>query len=147
MPIYHCDVAPGVLTDEIKSALAQEITRIHVEATQAPRAFVHVIFRELPAGTHFRAGQEDTKFSFIHGNIRSGRTRDVRQRMLGEISDSWSRLTGQPALQLIVDLAQTDASEIMEAGLIVPEPGQEMAWFEQHRDQLSEFAPQGVHGL
>lgn len=147
MPIYTCDAAPGVLTDEIKSALAQEITRIHVEATQAPPSFVHVIFRELPAGTHFKAGEQDTKFSFIHGNIRSGRTLDVRQRMLREISDSWSRLTGQPAVQLLVDLAQTDASEIMEAGLILPDPGQEMAWFEQHRDQLSELAPDGVHGL
>jgi hypothetical protein len=35
----------------------------------------------------------------------------------------------------------------MEAGLILPEPGQEMAWFEQHRDQLAELAAEGVHGL
>ena len=147
MPIYQCDAAPGVLTDKIKSALAQEITRIHVEATHAPRSFVHVIFRELPAGTHFKAGEEDTKFSFVNGNIRSGRALDVRQQILREISDSWSRLTGQPAGHLMISLSQLDASDVMEAGLILPEPGQEMAWFEQHRDQLGELAPEGVHGL
>ena len=147
MPIYTCDAAPGILTDEIKSALAQEITRIHVEATQAPPSFVHVIFRELPAGTHFKAGEEDTKFSFVNGNIRSGRPLDVRQQILREISDAWVRLTGQPAVQLVIALSQLDASDGMEAGLILPEPGQEMAWFEQHRDQLAELAPEGVHGL
>jgi phenylpyruvate tautomerase PptA (4-oxalocrotonate tautomerase family) len=147
VPIYQCDAAPGVLTDQIKSALAEEITRIHVAATQAPRSFVHVIFRELPAGTHFKAGQDDAAHSFIQGHIRSGRTLDVRQRMLQEISDSWSRLTGQPAAQLLVSLTQTDAAEIMEAGLILPEPGQEMAWFEEHKELLSDLAPEGVHGL
>jgi hypothetical protein len=35
----------------------------------------------------------------------------------------------------------------MEAGLILPEPGQEMAWFEEHKDRLSELAPEGVRGL
>lgn len=147
MPIYRCDAAPGVLTDEIKSAIAQEITRIHVEATRAPRSFVHVIFRELPAGTHYKGGEEDATFSFVSGNVRAGRTLEVRHRILREISDSWSRLTGQPATQLMIALAQIDASDVMEAGLILPEPGQETAWFDQHRDQLSELAPDGVHGL
>jgi len=147
MPIYRCDAAPGVLSEEIKSAIAQEITRIHVEATQAPRSFVHVIFRELPAGTHYKAGEEDTSFSFVSGNVRAGRTLEVVQRILREISDSWSRLTGQPATQLMIALSPTDASYIMEAGLILPEPGQESAWFDQHRDQLSGLAPDGVHGL
>jgi phenylpyruvate tautomerase PptA (4-oxalocrotonate tautomerase family) len=147
MPIYQCDAAPGVLTDEIKSAIAQEITRIHVEATKAPRSFVHVIFREVPAGTHYKAGEEDATFSFVRGNIRAGRTLDVRQRILQEISDSWSRLTGQPATQLMVTVSQLDASNVMEAGLILPEPGQEEAWFDQHRDRLSGLAPDGVPGL
>ena len=47
----------------------------------------------------------------------------------------------------MIGLAQTDASDVMEAGLILPGPGQETAWSDQHRDQLSELAPDGVHGL
>ena len=47
----------------------------------------------------------------------------------------------------MISLSQTDASDATEAGLILPEPGQEMTWFEQHRDQLSELAPEGEHGL
>jgi phenylpyruvate tautomerase PptA (4-oxalocrotonate tautomerase family) len=147
MPIYRCDAAPGVLTGEIKSAIAQEITRIHVEATRAPRSFVHVIFRELPPGTHYKGGEEDASYSIIRCGVRAGRTLEVRQRILQEISDSWSRLTGQPATQLMLSLSQTDASDVMEAGLILPEPGQETAWFDHHRDQLSGLAPDGVHGL
>jgi hypothetical protein len=74
----------------------------------------------------------------------AGRIEDSFRR---QISDSWSRLTGQPATQLMISLSQTDASDIMEAGLILPEPGQESAWFNQHRDQLSGLAPDGVRGL
>jgi hypothetical protein len=38
---------------------------------------------------------------------------------------------------LIVGLTEVDASSVMEAGLIFPQPGQEAEWLEQNRDKLA----------
>lgn len=43
MPIYQC-AAPR----EWKARVAAAITDAHVEATGAPRVFVHVFFNEMP---------------------------------------------------------------------------------------------------
>lgn len=39
-----------MLTDDMKARVAAAITDAHVEATGAPRVFVHVFFHELPPG-------------------------------------------------------------------------------------------------
>jgi hypothetical protein len=63
------------------------------------------------------------------------------------IVQSWTNLTGQAADQLLVNLHETDASMAMEAGIILPQPGQEAEWFDEHRAQLGRLAPDGVQGL
>jgi hypothetical protein len=35
----------------------------------------------------------------------------------------------------------------MEAGLILPQPGEEVAWFEHNRAHLAALAPGGIKGL
>lgn len=50
MPIYQCSAPYGMLTDDMKARVAAAITDAHVEATGAPRVFVHVFFHELPPG-------------------------------------------------------------------------------------------------
>ena len=49
----------------------------------------------------------------------------------------WRRVTGQPEQELIVGPTELDASSVMEAGLIFPQPGQEEAWLDQNRDKLA----------
>ena len=49
----------------------------------------------------------------------------------------WRRVTGPPEQELIVGLTELDASSVMEAGMILPQPGQEEAWPEQNRDKLA----------
>jgi phenylpyruvate tautomerase PptA (4-oxalocrotonate tautomerase family) len=89
---------------------AKEITRLHCEATQAPPSFVHVLFQELTAGAHYLGGQLDTKTTWINGLIRAGRPLAVRQQMMKNICQSWTKLTGQPVDQPLVNLHETDAS-------------------------------------
>jgi phenylpyruvate tautomerase PptA (4-oxalocrotonate tautomerase family) len=48
MPVYQCATAKR-LSPETKAAIAREITRIHIEFTGAPEAFVNVVFSDLPA--------------------------------------------------------------------------------------------------
>ena len=35
----------------------------------------------------------------------------------------------------------------MEAGVILPQPGEEAAWFEHNRAHFSALAPDGIKGL
>jgi hypothetical protein len=37
MPIYHCTSPGGLLSDSTRENIAKEITRIHCDATGAPR--------------------------------------------------------------------------------------------------------------
>ena len=41
--------------------------------------------------------------------------------------------------ELIVALTETDPANVMEAGLIFPEPGQEEQWFDQNRAKLTQL--------
>jgi phenylpyruvate tautomerase PptA (4-oxalocrotonate tautomerase family) len=136
MPVYQCIAQEGSLTDESRAEIAGEITRLHSEATGAPRSFVNVLFVDVPRGRMFTAG-EPSATSIIAGTIRAGRTLEVRQQLLADLSEMWIRVTGQPERELIVGLTELDASSAMEAGLIFPQPGQEAEWFEQNRDKLA----------
>ena len=44
---------------------------------------------------------------------------------------------GQADQELVVGLTDLDASSVIEAGLIFPQPGQEAEWLEQNRDKLA----------
>jgi hypothetical protein len=96
---------------------------------------------------HYTAGEPDTHTTLINGTIRAGRSLAVRQNLMKAISQSWSSLTGQPEEQLLITITDADASTVMEAGLILPQPGEEAAWFEHNRAQLSALAPDGIKGL
>jgi phenylpyruvate tautomerase PptA (4-oxalocrotonate tautomerase family) len=144
MPVYQCFVPPGVMSESLRPQIAEEITRLHIEATGAPRAFVHVNFLDLPAGAHFSAGTLDPHITFIHGLIRAGRPLEVRQKLAKKISAAWSRLTGQPEKQLVLNLTDIDPSTVMEYGLILPRPGAEAEWFKTNREALGGIEGTGI---
>jgi hypothetical protein len=60
-----------------------------------------------------------------YGAIRLGRDVTTRQGILRELSQLWTRLTGQPEEQLLISLWENQAENAMEGGLIFPEIGQE----------------------
>ncbi|MFD4592760.1 tautomerase family protein [Streptomyces rubiginosohelvolus] len=142
MPLYRCITPAGRLTDDVRRAVAAEITRIHVEATGAPAAFAHVMFVDAPAGRHFTAGEIDDRTTLIEGTLRASRPLSTRQTMMRSLADSWSRLTGQPEGEIIVSITERDAGEIMEGGLILPAVGEEAAWLSENHERLTTLAPQ-----
>ena len=147
MPMYQCFAPAGTVPDAVRPQIAKEITRLHVEATNAPPSFVHVIILDVPPGAHYTAGKPDTHTTLISGTIRAGRSLAVRQNLMKAISQSWSRLTGQPEEHLLINITEVEASTVMEVGLILPEPGEEATWFDNNRARLSALAPDGVRGL
>jgi phenylpyruvate tautomerase PptA (4-oxalocrotonate tautomerase family) len=144
MPIYQCSAQRGLLTEDMKARIATAITDAHVEATGAPRVFVHVFFNELPPGIAYSAGEPDTNISGITGAIREGRTLDVKQALIKRITASWSEITGQPAKQVVAGLNEIDSDVSMEYGLILPHPGGETAWFADNADALDGIQGTGL---
>ena len=138
MPVYQC-AASGSLTPEMRAAIAKEFTRIHVEFTGAPEPFVNIVFSDLPLGSHYLAGKVRENGAFINAIVRAGRTLETRQALLKSLSAAWSRLTGQPERNLVLRVEEAQASTIMEAGLIMPEPGAEAAWLEANKAALGEM--------
>jgi len=47
MPIYQCFSPEGRLDESARSSLAEEITRIHCDATGIPRSYVNVMFTDV----------------------------------------------------------------------------------------------------
>ena len=138
MPIYQC-VTSKALNPETKAAVAKEFTRIHVQSTGAPEPFVNIVFSDLPLGSHYLAGAVRENGTLINAIVRAGRTLEVRQALLKSLSAAWSRLTGQPERNLVIKVEEADASTIMEAGLIMPRPGEEAAWLEANKAVLGEL--------
>lgn len=144
MPIYQCSAPTGLLTDSMKAQIATAITDAHVEATGAPRVFVHVFFNELPPGVAYSAGEIDTKISGIQGAIRAGRPLAVKQKLIKRISASWSAITGQPEKQILAGLSEIDSDISLEYGLILPHPGDETEWFTVNKDALGGIQGTGL---
>jgi phenylpyruvate tautomerase PptA (4-oxalocrotonate tautomerase family) len=124
MPIYQCTSPEGLLDESARVKLAEEITRIHCGATGVPPSFVNVMFLDVPSGRYFVAGKPSTH-SVLNGAIRVGRDLGTRQRILRELSQMWTRLTGQPEEELLISLWENRAENVMEGGSVFPEIGQE----------------------
>jgi phenylpyruvate tautomerase PptA (4-oxalocrotonate tautomerase family) len=138
MPVYQCYSPKGLLTKSVKAKIAEEITSIHCNATGAPELYVNVLFQETSDGDCFVAGQPSTN-SYIFGAIRHGRELATRQGMLRDLSEMWTRLTGQSDAEVLIALNEVDPQNAMEAGLILPEPGSEQQWFDENRARLTEL--------
>ena len=89
MPIYQVAYQHGLLDDAKRALVARAITDAHVEATGAPRVFVHIFFDELPPGTCYSADGVDRHITGIQGAIRQGRSLEVRQLLLRRITAAW----------------------------------------------------------
>ena len=81
MPIYQCISPEGVLDESQRENIAGEITRIHCDATGAPRSFVNVVFQDMQNGRVFTGASRSTH-SIVFGDIRAGRDVATRHAML-----------------------------------------------------------------
>lgn len=134
MPQYHCLVQTIRWSAEQKSALAKAITAVHCEVTGAPRHFVHVLFCEIPIGDWFTSAQH-SQFSIINAYIRAGRTDQQKAELMSQISRRWSEVTGQSERELVITVTDVRPEHWMEAGHLMPKPGEEKEWFEKLRKE------------
>ncbi len=128
MPLYRFALREGTTSEAQRARIAKEVVRIHCDVTGAPPSFVHAFFDEmtpeaLPPG----------KAAFVLGTIRAGRSDEQKARIVAELTAVLSEVIGQPADAVGVVTADVPSKWNMEGGELLPEPGEEAAWLERHR--------------
>jgi len=123
MPVYNCTAPAGSISMQTRKKIATAITDVHCKSTNAPRSFVHVFFRETTNGGSETSGV-DTPF-FIDGVNRAGREANVVLELKSELRKAYSDIAGVPVDQVGARISEVPASWVMEAGAILPEPGEE----------------------
>ncbi|GCE21991.1 tautomerase family protein [Dictyobacter kobayashii] len=131
MPLYTCITQEGTLSTEQRAFIATEITRIHTTYTGAPASFVRVIFETVAPESIFASGRPAVN-AFILGIIRAGRSTEVRAQLQNDLWTMYKNVTGLTDEQLFLAVIEVPASNAMELGAILPEPGHEADWFTSH---------------
>lgn len=133
MPLYLTNTTAGAINDAAKEQIAADITRIHCEATDAPANFVHAFFVE--EAEHMPLGN---KSAMLVGTIRAGRNRAQKAQIETQMREAICTHSGFALDDVVVEIRDTPASWVMEGGEIMPEPGEEAAWFAAHGKQMDE---------
>lgn len=135
MPFYNCITRRDLLSQKEKEQIAIEITDMHCELTGAPRQFVHVVFNHFESSDAFTAAGS-SEFSFIRAALRAGRPPDVKLEILNRISEIWARIVKNAKPEnLLVSIAETPLGNIMESGLLLPDPKDDIEWMKKHNFQ------------
>lgn len=139
MPTYVCSVPPKLLSDAQKAQIAQAITKRHHEATGAPSFFVQVQIDESPAKVRFLGGSPADAHIWIRADIRAGRSEDVRQKLMLSIMKDVSSIAGVNEQDIWVYLCNLAPTDMVEFGHVLPQPGQEQAWFQSLPAELQRY--------
>ncbi|MEH6636107.1 MAG: tautomerase family protein [Halioglobus sp.] len=124
MPLYRVFTRSDEFDQETKSSVAKSITETHCGLTGAPKEFVHVFYIE--------SDQVEKGSVEVLGAIRSGRSEEIVNGIIRKIQDAILSTAGLPREKIKVQLMGVLAKWVMEAGAIMPEPGEEADWFAKH---------------
>jgi phenylpyruvate tautomerase PptA (4-oxalocrotonate tautomerase family) len=112
---------------------------IHHEVAIAPRYFVQVVFAELTANSIFLAGEPaPAGHVWIRADIRAGRTPEQKRELLQRITTEVGRTLGTSPEHVWVYICDIPGPNIAEYGRVLPNPGEEEAWFAQLPGNLRE---------
>ena len=128
MPIYTCTTSESTLDGDTKAALAREIGRIHAAINHVPSTYVNVVFHELAKENLYTDGVPASPV-LVSGWVRAGHPEAETTRLATEIADAVTRITGVSAERVLVVIQSSPARFAVEGGRVLPEPGEEQAWF------------------
>ena len=130
MPTYVCWTRAGQLSLDQRQRVAKSITEIHHDLTLTPRFLVQVIFNELEPHSHYIGGAEaEPDHIWIRADIRAGRTQEQKGRLLTRIVDDVCAISDVPRENVWACISDIPGTSIVEYGHILPQPGEEDAWF------------------
>ena len=122
MPFYTAITEDGFVSDEKKTKIAKEITRIHTTVMKVPSNFVRVVFLSYPKGSGYAAG-EKVSAAVLSCVLRGGHTDGEKTDMLKQRWSMFQDLTGIPTDQLAISLQEIPSSNAMEMGQIMQAVG------------------------
>jgi phenylpyruvate tautomerase PptA (4-oxalocrotonate tautomerase family) len=129
MPTYTVTSANLALTTDQEAAIAASITRAHHEATGAPAFFAQVIFNRIDSGRHYIGGKAYlAQHLFVHGLIRAGRSADIKAALIKDIAAKVHAIAGIAPEDVWVYVQDIPATQMVEFGRVLPQPGEEGAW-------------------
>lgn len=120
MPLYTVSTQSGVLTDQNKLALAEELTAFHCTYAGVPRPWVHVIFQEYAAGNGFSAGKAAAAVALTL-LIRTGRSVEYKRGLIKRLWEILQNATRAPDDQIVIGITEVPPSQAMEMGQVMPE--------------------------
>ena len=124
MPLYRVFTQSNEFDAQTKLSVAKSITATHCGLTGAPKEFVHVFYIE--------SDQVEKGTVEVLGALRSGRSEEVENAIIAKIQDAILPIADMSRDKIKVGLMGIVAKWVMEAGAIMPEPGEEADWFEKH---------------
>jgi phenylpyruvate tautomerase PptA (4-oxalocrotonate tautomerase family) len=129
MPTYTVTAPEGCLTQEKRSKISREITRVHTETTGAPTYFAQVIFHDVAPGKYFVGGMPlHGPQVFVNGQIRAGRTAESKDALISQMLAAVADAAGLPANHIWVYISDLIPRQMAEFGNVLPEPGDEAGW-------------------
>jgi phenylpyruvate tautomerase PptA (4-oxalocrotonate tautomerase family) len=132
--IYYAGIS---LNTHQKFTLAQAITRVHANVTGAEAYFAQTIFKELDLHDCFIGGVLlDQPHIFLSGQIRLGRSEQVKKQLLVEIEIAIQMTTKLASHQIWAYLDELAPSLMIEYGQILPPVGNDKVWFSTLPDSV-----------
>ncbi|MEM7136054.1 MAG: tautomerase family protein [Myxococcota bacterium] len=124
MPLYQISTREP-LNPKVKADVAMMITDVHCKHTGAPRTFVNVMFVN-------RVPLSPATDLHVFGSVRGGRTLQTNDNVEEDMVAQLAALTGVDLRKIEFMIFPIPASHVMEGGVVLPEPGEEASWLEQH---------------
>ena len=139
MPTYTVTHSSLYLNPEQKNQIATGITDVHYRVTGANRYFAQVIFNEKSEENHFMGGKTISEPQlFLHGEIRSGRTEEVKKKLILDLRDVLIKASGLDKTNVWVYIIDLLPNQMIEYGEILPESGKEKEWYANLSPDLKE---------
>jgi phenylpyruvate tautomerase PptA (4-oxalocrotonate tautomerase family) len=130
MATYSVYFAGLSLTTHQKYTLAQAITKIHADVTGAEAYFAQVIFKQLDLHDCFIGGALlDEPHIFLNGQIRGGRSVEIKKRLLVELEAAIQRTSKLAGHQIWAYIDEITPGQMIEYGKILPAVGDDSIWF------------------
>ena len=137
MPTYTVTNSNFNLTSKQQKNLAEGITKVHNVVTGANTYFAQVIFNKTKKNNHFMGGKKVKEPSiFLLGQIRAGRTKIVKDKLILELKNVLVKKTKLDETQVWVYINDLPPSQMIEYGAILPESGKEKEWFKNLSSKL-----------
>ena len=137
MPTYTVTNSNFSLTSNQQKKLAEGITKVHNVVTGANTYFAQVIFNKTKKNNHFMGGKKVKEASmFLLGQIRAGRTKKVKDKLISELKDVLVKNSKLDETQVWVYIIDLPPSQMIEYGEVLPESGKEKVWFSKLSKKL-----------